>query len=119
MENQMSWSAGYKTRGWFRVTLKKDVVFHLCMPTVLNQIKQNTGFEPVNGFFQAADPTMTGWFEMERIVGIHQEPEIDLFKVVNQIWEAMSQVYGPVEIECAGLTCLPFVNVRKIYEDQD
>ena len=118
MENQMNWDAGYKTRGWFRVTLKKDVIFHMCMPTVLSQIKQNTGFEPINGFFQAADPTQTAWFEMERIIGVHQEPEIDLFKIVNEIWAAMSNVYGPLEVECAGLTCLPFVNVRKIYENQ-
>lgn len=119
MEKNLKWHSGFKTKAWFKITFRKDVMFQLCLSTTLEQIKSVTRFAPINVVPQAADPTQTVWFEMQKIDIGTKAPEVDIFKVVSQIWSAMSNVYGPVHVEVQGVTCLPFISVEKSYEDQD
>lgn len=92
-------------------------MFPLCLSTTLEQITNTTRFTPIGDVAQAADPLSTVWFEMQKFDIGTKAPEIDVFKVVGQIWSAMSNVYGPVCIEVQGMTCLPFIEVEKTYED--
>lgn len=120
MEQNLKWHSGYKTKGQFRITLREDVIYKLCMETVLSEIKRHTGFQPVLPVVaQSGEPTQTVWFEMEKVDYGTEAPEVDLFKVVRYVWFAMSNVYGPIRVEMEGLSCLPFFNIEKLYEDED
>lgn len=119
MEKNLKWHSGFKTKAWFKITFRKDVIFPMCLSTTLSQITNSTRFAPIGEVSQSADPLSTVWFEMQKFDIGTVAPEIDIFKVVSQIWSAMSNVYGPVHIEVQGMTCLPFLSVEKSYEDEN